>query len=77
MKWRWTLIDYYRQKEEPLPIGTTTVEELETGGSASAASVDSLATNSSDVMLLCNETTLVNPECHVTRAEPVLRWMNL
>ena len=56
-------------------IGTITAEELEDGGSASAAGVDSLANDSSDVMLLCDETTLVNPECHETRVEPVDRHL--
>ena len=77
MKWRRTLMDYYRHKEEPLLIGTMTAEELEDGGSASAAGVDSVANDSSDVMLLCDETTLVNPECHAVRAKPVDRHLEM
>ena len=70
-------MDYYRHKEEPLLIGTMTAEELEDGGSASAAGVDSVANDSSDVMLLCDETTLVNPECHEVRAKPVDRHLEM
>ena len=46
-------MDYYRHNEEPLRIGTMIVENLEAGRGASAAGVDSLANDSSDVMLLC------------------------
>ena len=43
----------------------------------SAAGVDSLANDSSDVMLLCDETTLVDPEFHVTREDPVFTLLEM
>ena len=55
-------MDYHRHLEDPVLIDTTRVDDLESVGSASAAGVDSLANNRSDVMLLCNETTWVSPE---------------
>ena len=54
-----------------------TAEELEDGGRASTAGVDSVAYDSSDVMLLCNKTTLVNPECHEIRAKMVDRHLEM
>ena len=58
-------------------IGTMTAEELEACGSASAAGIVSLANDSCNVMLLCDETTLVNLECHATRAEQVDRHLEM
>ena len=43
----------------------------------SAAGVDSLANDNSDVMLLCDETTLVDPEFHVTREDPVFTLLEM
>ena len=68
-------MSYYRHKEQPILIGTMAVDELEDGGRASAAGIDSLANDSSNVILLCDETMLVNPECHITRADPVVRHL--
>ena len=40
--------DFYRHKEEPLMIGAMPVEELESGGSASAGGVNSVVNDSLD-----------------------------
>ena len=39
--------------------------------------VDSVANDIIEVMLLCDKTTLVNPECHEIRANPVDRHLKM
>ena len=52
IKWRRTLMDYYRHEAELLLIRTMTDEELVSNGSAYATGVDSLTNDGSVVMLL-------------------------